>query len=189
TVRIDERIANYILGSDVPDRRLERIVSESTMAVEWDQLVVNQSRIAYLQRLADWCRCQMGLITGTTLFLHGGYGSGRLATAQAMCNTAGTSLLIADLAAAARSNSFEQLVDLAYREAALRGAAIYWSNCEALLDSNQQQHLWDFLINAAGNGRLTFLSSNTLWEPAGQFHNRMYQRLDFPTLNYELRRQ
>jgi ATPase family associated with various cellular activities (AAA) len=189
TVRIDERVANYILGSDVPDRRLERIVSESTTAVEWDQLVVNQSRIAYLQRLADWCRRQIGLITGTTLFLHGGYGSGRLATAQAMCNTTGSSLLVADLAAAVRSNSFEQLVDLAYREAALRGAALYWSNCEALLDSNQQQHLWDFLINAAGNGRLTFLSSSTLWEPAGQFHNRMYQRLDFPTLNYELRRQ
>jgi hypothetical protein len=188
TVRIDERIANFILGSDVPDRRLDRLVLESTIAVQWGQLVVNQSRIVYLQRLAEWCQRQRKLIKGTTLFLHGGYGSGRLATAQAMCTAIGSPLLIADLAMVARSSSFEALIDLIYREAALRDAALYWSNCDALLESNQSQHLWDYVISAAVSGQLTFLSSSTLWEPAGQFHNRMYQRLDFPTPEYELRR-
>lgn len=189
TVRIDERIANYILGGDVPDRRLDKMVSESTTAVQWGQLVVNQSRVVYLQRLANWCQRQKDVIKGTTLFLNGGYGSGRLATAQAICTATGSPLLIADLSVVARSNSFEQFVDLIYREAALRGAALYWSNCDALLASNQSEHLWDYVISAAGSGQLTFLSSSTLWEPAGQFRNRMYQRLDFPTPGYELRRE
>jgi AAA+ superfamily predicted ATPase len=189
SVRIDERIANYLTGSDVIDRRLEKIVSVSTTAVTLDQLVVNRSRVAYLQGLVDWWQRYRDRIKGTTLFLHGNYGSGRLAAAQAICTAIGSPLLIADLSAVARTHSFESLVDITYREAALRGAALYWSNCETLLESNQPQHLWDHVMGQAGAASLTFLGSSTAWEPSGHCRGRMYQRLDFPTPGYELRRQ
>ena len=189
SVRIDERIADYLMDSDVIDRHLEQIVSVSTTAMTWDQLVVNHSRVAYLQNLVDWWQRYRDRVKGTTLFLHGNYGSGRLAAAQAMCTAIGSPLLIADLSAVARTHSFESLVDITYREAALRGAALYWSNCETLLESNQPHHLWDYVIGKAGAAGLTFLGSSTAWEPSGHFRGKMYQRLDFPTPGYELRRR
>ncbi len=128
SVRVDAHIANYLLGSDDLDARLLEIVTPSGK-VRWEELITDPERLERLKSFAGWWDSGRGHhVPGAILFLHGPYGVGRLSAARGVCT--GTSLLVADVARAFQSRSpFEQLVDLTYREASLRGAAVFWSHC------------------------------------------------------------
>jgi len=188
--RPDDRIASYLLGSDRPDGRLAGLVSQPDGSLPWGRLIVDPERIGQLQSLAGWWqRRRREVGAGAVLFLHGPYGSGRLATARAICTTAETPLLIADVERALRAE-WEQVVDLAYREAMLQDAALYWSGCDLLLERDQPAHRWAYLVTAAERfDGLTFLASQTPWDPAGHFRDRAFLRLDFPMPGYALRRR
>lgn len=191
SIRIDDRIAGYLLSSAMQDGRLEDIVSPADDPfAAWEQLIATSEHIYRLQALAHWWhRLHEDPEGGLTLFLHGPYGSGRRKAAQAICAVTGTPLLVADLPAAVRSpHGYELIVDLCYREARLRGAALLWTNCETLLDAEQATHRWDYLVTAAEQfPGLTFLSSERAWEPAGRFRQRPFARVNFAAPGYELR--
>ncbi len=190
SVRVDDRITSYLLGGDLADARLGQIVGHAGEAVSWDSLYVEFERLSHPQTLGAWWRRQRER-GGATIFLHGPYGSARLDTARALCTDAGTRLLVADVTLALRApHTFELLVDLAYREARLQGAALYWSHCEQLLESEQMAARWDYLVTAAEwFENLTFLAGETAWDPVGRFRARPFLRLDFHAPSYELRRR
>ena len=192
SIRIDDRIAGFLLGNDEPDARLVNILAEypCTRPANWDELIIDQKRKAALQDFARWCQNQrVHAAGGATLLLHGPYGSGRRTAACAICADSGTDLLVVEAGAALRSPVlFEQIVDLAYREARLRGAAIYWAGCEQLLEPDQPAARWQHLVAAAeGFAGLTFLASSTAWDPADRFHDQVFLRLEFPIPTYDLR--
>ncbi len=193
SIRIDDRIAGYLLSGNMQDGRLEDIVSSADyLFAPWEQIIATSDHIYRLQALAHWWhRLHEDPEGGLTLFLHGPYGSGRRKAAQAICAATGTRLLIADLPAAVRSpHGYELIVDLCYREARLRGAALYWTNCETVLDAEQATHRWDYLVTAAEQfPGLTFLSSERAWEPAGRFRQRSFVRVNFAAPGYDLRCQ
>jgi SpoVK/Ycf46/Vps4 family AAA+-type ATPase len=192
SIRIDDRIAGFLLGNDEPDDRLVNILMECpcTRPANWDELIIDQKRKAALQDFARWWQNQRAHAAGgATLFLHGPYGSGRRTAACAICADSGTDLLVVDVGAALRSPVlFEQIVDLAYREARLRGATIYWAGCDQLLEPDQPASRWQHLVAAAeGFAGLTFLASSTAWDPANRFHDQVFLRLEFPIPTYDLR--
>jgi AAA+ superfamily predicted ATPase len=191
-LRVDDRIAAYLLGDDRPDGRLERILWQPVDPPGWDDLIITPERLERLQRLAAWHRQRRDEVRGgMTLFFHGPYGSGRLAAARAIAADSDTPLLVADIhALLAAAYPAGQTIDLCYREAMLADAALYWAGCEALIDNEQAAAVWDHLLAAAeAYPGLTFLAAHTAWDPAGRFHTRPFLRVDFPTPNYELRRR
>jgi ATPase family associated with various cellular activities (AAA) len=190
SVRLDPGIIGFLLGGDGLDLRLIP-VSVVVAPVTWERVVVEVQLLEKLQDFARWWQKNHNQSGGATLFLHGPTGAGRLLAAQAICGLVGSRLLVVDAEKVARSNlHFEQLVDLINREAHLRGAAIYWSHCETLLDPAQQPQLWNYLINSNKTfPGLFFLASSTHWEPSGQFRERTYQRFEFPLPSYKLRRR
>ena len=192
SVRIDDRIAGYLLGSDMQDGRLDDVMSPADEApIAWDDVFTSDEQRDRLMALAEWWqRLRDDDAGGLTLFMHGPYGSGRLRAARAICTTSETALLVADLASAERSpHGFELIVDLAYREARLRGAAIYWTNGESLLDRDDGGQHWDHLVAAAERyAGLSFLASDRTWDPAGRFHDRQFVRVSFAAPGYKLRR-
>jgi AAA+ superfamily predicted ATPase len=189
-IRLDDRIVDYLLGYDRLDARLTGVTTELGESLTWDALIIDPDRLARLQALAAWWqarRKKMGMTAA--LLLRGPYGSGRLAAARAICTTAETPLLVVDVPGAFRAaEGWERLVDLSYREATLRQAALYWAGCETLLEREQPAHRWDYLIAAAEkfNG-LTFLASQTAWDPAGRFHDQPFLRLELPMPGYDIR--
>jgi AAA+ superfamily predicted ATPase len=189
-IRLDDRIVKYLLRSDAPDARLAGMMSQPTGSFGWDQLIIDPEQATRLQNLAAWWQ-QQRAGSGATLLLHGPHGSNRLAAARAMCSATDTPLLVADVGKALRAAAgWERIVDLSYREARLREAALYWSGCEVLLEQNQPAHYWDYLIAAAENFQgLTFLASQTMWDPTGRFHDTLFLRLEFPMPGYALRRR
>ncbi len=190
-VRLDLHVVNYLLGGAQLDNRLMLVVSTVLRLAGWEELNTVPERLTRLQSFADWWVSRNDETRrGATVFLHGPYGSGRLAAAQAICKSTGIPLLVADASLAARSvHPFELIVDLAYREADLKRAALCWSRCEVLLEENQIHH-WDYLLSRSAKFcNLNFIASNKAWEPTGQFRARLYQRIDFPGPGYDLRRK
>ena len=188
-VRVDDRISGYLLGNDTVDGRLRDMLSRPAAGNRWEHLIAPEEIISRLQSIAAWQR-QDGL-NGAALFLHGPYGGGRLKAANALTTAIGVPLLVIDAEKAQRCPcGWEQAVDLAYREARLSGAALYWAGCELLLDEEQQKYLWSYLVSAAeGYPGMTIMASQTAWDPAGNFQKRPFLRLDFPMPEYALRRR
>jgi hypothetical protein len=192
SLRLDDRIAGYLLGDPAPDGRLQGILVADKRQPDWEQIYLEADRLARLKMLADWWRERSNEPqAGLTLFLHGGYGSGRRKAALAICAKAGSQLLAVDLAEALRAPlPFELVVDLCLREARLQEAALYWSHAEALLDGDAAQHRWDYLVSACeAFPGLTFLASETVWDPAGRFRSDQhpFTRLGFPVPGFKLR--
>lgn len=189
SVRLDPHIVDYLIGAESLDGRVAA-VSTQVGPVSWDQLIVEAELLERLQAFASWWK-ELREPAGATLFLHGPGGAGRLRAAQAICTDTGRKLLVVDATQVVRStHPFEQLIDLVYREATLHGSSIYWSHCEALLDVNIPLHFWEYMVAASRDFKgLVFLESTAHWEPAGQFHDHAYQRLEFPSPSYDMRRR
>jgi hypothetical protein len=191
SLRIDDRVAGYLLGGDARDSRLERLLSRAAPFAPGEPLILAEEQRHKLDALATWAGRAGARSGGVTLLLYGPYGSGRRTAARRICARLGAPLLVADIAAAARSpHGFELLVDLCYREATLCGAALLWTGCEQLIEAEPQAHRWDYLVAAAEeHAGLTFLSSEIAWDPAGRFRSRPFARVPFPAPGYDLRRE
>jgi hypothetical protein len=188
SLRLDDRVARYLLGDDQPDHRLHPFLLEG--AEDEAPLILDQAAQEALQGLQGWLTRLPR--PHAAIFVHGPYGSGRRARAAHLSRHLGTALLVVDIPAAlAAALDWGMMVDLAYREARLQGAALFWRGCEALLEERNgkpplHQH-WDILLQRAEReGGLSFLSSETAWEPAGQLRTIPFVHLechvpDFPT--------
>ena len=189
SLRIDDRIAAYLLDSDAPDARLVGIVSE-TGRLSWEALLGDAERIERLKSIAAACG-NTSHSQRVVLMFHGPYGAGKLRAAQAICTALREPLLEIDISAALRADiGWEHTVDLVYREARLRGGAIYWSSFELLFERGQPSYRVDYLAAAAERFKgLTFFAGDTAWDPAARFRERHLIRLDFPTPSYAMRRE
>ncbi len=192
SIRLDDRVAAFLLGGDSPDDRLAGVLARAEAGLGWDELIVSEQLLGALQTLASrWEDLRADPAAGLVLYFHGPDGVGRLGAARAICHAAGTPLLVADAAAALRAPcGFEQAVELAYREAQLRGAALYWAGCDLLLEREQPVQRWDHLVAAAARfDGLTVLAGQVAWDPSGQTRDprRPFIRLNFSLPDYRLR--
>jgi winged helix domain-containing protein/ATPase family protein associated with various cellular activities (AAA) len=187
SLRLDDRIAGFLLGSDRLDGRLDGIVHPAAESPGWDDLPIEPAQVERLRKLAEGWRGERG---PRAVLLHGPYGSGRLAAARALSADLGTPLLVAAAGRALQSSeAWERIVGLAFREAVLRGAALAWTGCETLLAADAPPWRWDRLTEAAeAFDGLTLLISETAWEPAGRFRESPFLRFDVPVPGYRHRR-
>ena len=133
---------------------------------------------------------------GSTIFLHGPYGSGRRAAARWFAEKSGRALLLADVEEALRApEGWRRIVDLAYREALLRPegperSAICWTGCEALLRDEARAPLWQHLVGACETSTgPTLLVSEEPWDPSGQLRHQPFLRLDVTAPSFNERRR
>lgn len=210
SLRVDDRIVRYLLGEDSVDSLLTSVLSQPVRPLSWDRLMVEPDQLERLRSLAGWWQEHQQVSgRGATFFLYGPYGSGRLAAARAFCSAVQTPLLVLNVENALRGpGGWQQIIDRSYREAYLQHAAVYWSHCEILLDHNlqgqqdlhlqngqldQQQEFarrWDYLMaKAEAFQGLTFVVSQTAWDPSGLFHDSPFIRLEFPVPSYALRQR
>jgi len=200
TLRVDDRIAAHLLGDDRPDSRLEAVRVEPaqgpTAETPADPPPWSADHQARLDLVAgrwrghgddpDW---------GAAVFLHGRPGSGRRASAQAVCRAVERPLLLLDAAQALeRGLDWDRSVRLAGREARLRGAALGWIGCEALLEADGDKPpprwRWESLVaQAEQQPGVTFLLSTRAWDPVDRFRRRLFLRLDLPIPDHGRRRR
>lgn len=190
-VRVDDRIASFLIGDDVRDARLRAIVSEQKEPVGWDELLIEkEQRICLKQFAAGWQYNPAAQAKPMMLFFHGNLGSGRLRAARAIRHATNKSaLLVVNVEGALQAaEGWEQIVKLVYREALLSGAIVYWAGCEMLLDREKSTQPWMALVaRAARHPGLTIFASQVAWDQTADIDPNSFLRFDFPTPGFDLR--
>jgi hypothetical protein len=125
-LKVDERIVNYLLGSNEPDCRLLPFVRDLGAAIRLEELVLPEDVKKRLRRIAQ---AQATRQEGVILYFQGPYGVGKQTTAQALCEELGMTLLVIDGESLMNQKAldFQTALRLAIRETLLQKAALYWT--------------------------------------------------------------
>ncbi len=177
-LRVDDRIAGYLLGSDEVDAALSRHARRLPAATIPDPPVASPEVARRAEVIVAGAERGGPLL----VHLHGPRGVGKLAWARIIAARVGLPLLVVDgeTLAATKDVPFEVLVDLATREAALQGAALYWRGFDALLADDRRLHR-DALVEALARlGQLAFLSGTAVWEDAPSPEATPVLRMELP---------
>ncbi len=163
-VKLDERIAEFLLEVDTVDARLQPSSSLRQPVISVEDLVLPAATKDQLRILSRSCDAT----TGQFCYLEGPAGVGRQTTAEALCHQAGRNLLVVE------GRQFFEPADphpsvkmrLLIREAKLQNAAILWRDFEDLLDDEKAHFRRRLFAEVRAGAALCFLTGRTSWEPA-----------------------
>ncbi|WP_198655022.1 AAA family ATPase [Streptomyces geranii] len=183
TVRLDPRIAGFLLEDDEPDGRLRPYARLVAPAGTLDDLHFPAEFGASLTRLSEHAD------DGLVVYCQGPYGVGKQSAASACSLRWNAPLLVvsADLLAERPTEEFAALVALVDREARLQGAVMYWEDIDALLGEQARPRLSLLLSALAAHPAPAFLAGNTAWEPSDPPGGITFVRLEFPAPGYDER--
>ncbi|MCO5188681.1 MAG: ATP-binding protein [Anaerolineae bacterium] len=188
SVRVDERIVDFLLDGDIIDERLASFVTVFEPDIQFDALFYPDT---FKQRLELLAQQQVTRETATLLYLVGESGVGKQATACAFCNELGLKLLVVDSSALLQLPlaDFSRSVRLIERESWLQHALVFWRDFDSLLSDEQQLQRDTVLTTLTRHPRLTFLTGTTAWETDEQYAQINFTRIDFPRPNHAERVQ
>jgi SpoVK/Ycf46/Vps4 family AAA+-type ATPase len=186
TLRLDPRVARFLLDDDVVDDRLQPYARVVAHAASLDELVVPEAFRRQLSQLVEHARAEGANLV---LYCQGPYGVGKQTAAMACCQALGGALLVVDGKRLAASNveEFATLARLIDREARLQGALLYWEDFDALLADEKHAHLATLLPILEAHPGPTFLSGAATWEPVDALRGVTFVRLPFPQPGYQER--
>lgn len=183
-LKVDERVVDYILGSDEVDAVLLPFAQVARSQADQEPILENgvKERIVQLAHTYQ----QKPLIF---LFL-GGYGVGKRTMAEALCRERGMGLLVVDLPRMLEGDlPFETALRLALREALLQNAALYWDRFDLMLDEPRRSLLHLLVRQLEACPGPTFLAGERNWQPVGALHEVPFIRVQFPIPSYEARKR
>ncbi len=182
-LRVDERVVNYLLGSDELDAHLQPYVQHTVPQIRLEDLFLPADVKARLELLA---RKNEANNEGLIFYFQGPYGVGKQTAAEALCCELQLGLLIIDGERLLNAEDvvFRNTVRLVARDALLQNAALYWDGFDALLSDDKRP--WRKMLVRALEKRqgLTFLAGDITWEPADALHASPFMRVEFPRPSY-----
>jgi ATPase family associated with various cellular activities (AAA) len=186
TLRLDPRVARFLLDDDAVDDRLQPHARVVIGAGSRDELVFPEAFTRQLSQLVDYARTDGANLV---LYCQGHYGVGKRTAAAACCQALGGALLVVDGTRLAASNveEFATLAHVVDREARLQGALLYWEDFDLLLADEKQAHLATLLPVLEAHPGPSFLSSATTWEPVDALRGVTFVRLVFPQPGHQER--
>ena len=188
-LKIDERIARYLLGSDQIDSRLLELVDPQ---VNRPTAILSEE---IQQRLSMWASGwdQAWKKFSPVILFHGRYGSGRHAAVLHLAKAIGKPYLMLSMAGLTYSGLRpDQAIHLAEREALLNGGLVSWDQVDDLLQSDRESELSRdrdaFILSLAESHTLMVLLANKAWEPGRDLGGRPFLRMEFPAPSYSARK-
>ena len=185
-IKLDARIVDELLGLDALDAQLAPYVERSHPQRGLDELVLSPELTAQLRRAA--AQPDAGVI----LALHGGYGSGRKAVAEALCAELGCTLLLVDVGRLLEGDlDPEEGAYRLVREAALQHAALLWQQADLLFGDDERARRWRLALLAAldAHAGLSFLALEQPWQAHSALRHARYLGIDLPPLSFSEREQ
>ena len=182
-VRIDRRIASFLLGCDDFDDRLEQVLRPMPAGDSWKDLFGASPTLDALRDFAEHAHWP------SVVVLRGLPGSGRARAARAVCASRGLAALHFQVEAALRSPApWDVLLHLVYREALLHNAALFVEGVDRLHAEDRSAHLiLDLTRIAEVTPTITFLGTETAGESINSARLARYLRFDFPLPHHDLR--
>ena len=180
-LRVEERVVNYLLGSDEPDPQIALHIRRAESDKRIAELVFSEKTRDRLLAIAT-----DDLRGGDIVYLQGRHGTGKKTAAAAICHELGIGLLIVDLAGLLNIQgvSFYDALRLVVREALLNEAALYWDGAGVVVPEDKQAQLQLLCQEIQQLPTVTFLSGEEAWEPAGYLRTLRFSRVELPQPSY-----
>ncbi len=186
-LKLDERIAGFLLDSDEVDARLMPLENRETEQLYAPRRETRERVLVFGQA---WPRASPG--AAPVFMFHGRYGTGKRAAARILAESQGQSLLVLDAASllGAEYSTLTQTLKLAEREAILSSAVLCWNETDAfLIYSREHEMSHRIFVRALAESRVpTALLAEKAWEPARELGDRPFLRLEMPDPTYAERR-
>ncbi|MCW5853263.1 MAG: AAA family ATPase, partial [Anaerolineae bacterium] len=187
-LKLDERIAGFLLGSNTPDARLAPFTAPAPPPGASPLPPDIQTRVA--QWAAAWDETWPDV--APVLLLHGRYGTGRRHMARELADRLRRPLLLLSALDLLTSElPLAQGLKLAEREARLTGALLGWTDTDTLLHPEtaaDPDHR--AFVQSLARGRMpTLLLAEKAWEPARDLARRPFLRLELSEPSYAQRQQ
>ena len=199
-VKLDERIAAFLLNSDETDPKIARFSTLVKPVRSFDDLIVpDDQKNCLLEAVKRRIEEDSRLI----FFFYGPSGTGKKLAAEACCRELGVNLLLADAGAFPKGGEGEAL-NLILREALLQKGAVYLDNFDALWGRSPPEQDTDAGLSGSGlsgsnlSGLVrqldsftgpVFLSAGQLWEPGSALKNNTIISCAFPLPAFAERKQ
>jgi SpoVK/Ycf46/Vps4 family AAA+-type ATPase len=184
TIKLDDEIANYLLGIAEVDREIATCTrlfhpGEAQPALEsTDERRVKLSEIT-IRHFSD----QEAQPDKLIFHLHGFDGVGRKSLAGGICTQLRVLMLVVDVRELLeRSQNVSGTLRKIFREGILRPAAIYLDHFDKLLeDELRSSTLLRALLSCINDfSWLTFIATDKPWEPAGLFQQHRFFAVELP---------
>jgi len=180
-LRLDDRIAAYLLGVDGLDERLSGWVDIVPPSHEAVRTPVPESLRGYAVGLLEASYAGGQPRCRPVVHLYGGPGSGRRSLAAHVCQRLQMPLLVADARTA--SGSSAERAELFWRlgrEALLQPAAILVEHFDDLLAADRAEELAGFVQAGLEFASLTFLSGSSYWCGTAALRHRFFVSVACP---------
>ncbi len=172
SLKLDDRIANALLGQNQMDARLEpfaRLVSprEGPPGMIAAYELYRQTK-AFLKASFPEQRGRRSVGRNVALYLHGPANADRRLIIEAVCNDFGLALIVVDVAQMkAGQLPFDEAVRLLTREAGLQSSALCLENADCLIEEPEGRlaELSSALESAKTFLPLTFMTGSRRWQP------------------------
>jgi ATP-dependent 26S proteasome regulatory subunit len=161
-LKVDQRVVQYMLGSNDLDDRLQYCASKASLESLQSKSILEQGLQDKIRKFLATPQTTAGAI----FYLRGPYGVGKIQLAASVCMEKKVALLRADLGRIIGDQNlpFDHLVKLLKREAKLQGAAICWQNFDLLRNKAHQEIYHKFMDFLAELPLLTFLAGEDRWQ-------------------------
>ena len=193
SVKLDDRIVNFLLGFNQIDERLESLAQrilplEDASSARHDHEITNHALSFIHSHLGSTERREQNLL----LYFFGPYGSGTHAVTSAICNDLELPLVLADVRQMLDGPmAFEEAMLLLGRETVLQPAALCFENMDCLLaEADKYARELKTLIRVTESfSRLTFLLGRRDWMPGQVLGKQAFISAEMPVLNDKEREQ
>jgi SpoVK/Ycf46/Vps4 family AAA+-type ATPase len=194
-LKLNDRIAEFLLGFNEIDNRLTAFARLVLPQKGLADLVLDEKERTFFKTLVSHYKTAAQASSANGLqravyYFYGPYGSGKKATAEAVCKELGVPLLWVSLRKIILQDPlpFEKAMGLIFRESLLMPCAVYLEDFDLLLkDEDPWPIRRDQLLKTVEElSWLTFLSGRKNWAPRRL--NHPFLTVSFPVPDYELRK-
>ena len=184
-IKIDERIIDYLMGSDETDFRIRNFCTLIKPKKILEDLVLPKE---LKNRFIEFAKLH-GQNKATMFFFQGPYGTGKKTIAEAFCNELRTTLLVVDSKVLIEDPSFKTLT-IILRECLLHDSSLFLEDFDVILKNEDHgvdlKKIFKILDTFQ---KWIFLSGGQLWEPPPVIKNHNIYRINLKLPSYNDRKK
>lgn len=192
-LKLDDRIAGFLLGSDQIDGRLHGAAHLSSPRSEIQPpIAIEETRVRLAEFLAGHLDAAQHPDQSIVVSLCAPYGSGKRSLAKLVCRDLDIPLIVGDVRRMLAAEApFAEMIWLLAREAAIQRAAMSLENFDVLLadDGKHTAELNSLAESVRAFPALVFLISNQSWNAQGIFGDAPLIRIEIPPADFRIRKQ
>ncbi|MBN2075952.1 MAG: AAA family ATPase [Dehalococcoidales bacterium] len=186
SLQIDERIISYLLEIPQVDSRLLPFTQLLIPRLSLEDIVLAEDTRQFFNTLVKQCE------QAPVCHLYGDNGTGKKATAEAVCSKLDIPILDVDLnRVLIKEGQLDTVIPIVFREGLLHNAALYLDNFDTLLPGEESNtNIGNILLaGLLKYPQWIFVASNQEWRPKETWQDRPFVSVEFPVPSYTLRKQ